>query len=171
MDFCCSVALRVHVPNVNTMNVATKALGLSSRLSRTRPIVDVGGGGWCLQHHWPPSFRERDDNDGDRDRVFHRNDRPALLLRQKREYHATRQSPLVLYGVIIVFAAGGYVIWRKSRGEPITPYSLTEAKKTFEEHDGKFSRAAFERRQAEKLRKNNNNNGASESDTEKTSEK
>lgn len=72
---------------------------------------------------------------------------------QKRDYHATQKSPLVLYGSIIILTAAGYVIWRKSRGEPITPYSLTDAKRTYEEHDGKFSRAAFERRQAEKLKK------------------
>mmetsp|Transcript_2899 Transcript_2899/g.5992 ORF Transcript_2899/g.5992 Transcript_2899/m.5992 type:complete len:142 (-) Transcript_2899:210-635(-) len=125
------------------MNVATRTIGLASRLSRARPFIDMGG---CL--HLPLSRPQHEQPENDR-----KNRRNQLLLIQKREYHATQQSPLVLYGTIILVAAAGYVIYRKSRGEPITPYSLTDAKKSYEEHDGKFSRAAFERRQAEKLKK------------------
>ena len=127
------------------MNVASRTFGLASRLSRTRifprrpllnmSVADVGG---CLPL---PSRKHEDEHD-----------RCSQQLVQTREYHATNQSPLVLYGGIIILTVAGYVVYRKSRGEPITPYSLTDAKKTYEEHDGKFSRAAFERRQAEKLK-------------------
>ena len=68
----------------------------------------------------------------------------------RRSYHATSQQPLVLYGAIIVVVATGYVIYRKSQGKPIAPDDLIDAKKEFRETGGLYSRAAFERRQAEK---------------------
>ena len=68
----------------------------------------------------------------------------------RRDYHATPQRPLVLYATIIIVTAAGYVIYRKSQGKPIAPDSLIDAKREFQETQGKFSRAAFERRQQEK---------------------
>ena len=74
----------------------------------------------------------------------------VLAQTTARAYHTTAQRPLVLYGTIIIVTAAGYVIYRKSQGKPIAPDSLIDAKRDFAETGGQYSRAAFERRQAEK---------------------
>ena len=152
---------------------------LTSRISRRVVVVarrrGAGMQSEFRQHSWPStsSASPRHDESNDEKRYYYTHSNAGLTTLsmpyyyhqhhqhprerqspplQRRAYHTTTPQPLVLYGSIIVLSAAGYVIWRKARGEPITPYSLTDAKRTYEEHEGKFSRTAFAKRQAEKLK-------------------
>lgn len=50
---------------------------------------------------------------------------------QRRSYHQTSRREF-LYPAIIVFASLGYVCYRKYNGDPLTPYSASEAKNNYQ---------------------------------------
>ena len=51
---------------------------------------------------------------------------------QRLSYHSSSRSEIFMYTTLIIAITLGYVVFRKSRGEPLTPEHLTQAKAEFE---------------------------------------
>ena len=50
---------------------------------------------------------------------------------QRLSYHSSSRSEIFMYTTLIIAITLGYVVFRKSRGEPLTPEHLTQAKAEF----------------------------------------